>query len=42
MTFSFTDGDTGTMTYTVNGASVTKSIKRLEFKEIKAKCTQGT
>ena len=40
MTFSFTDGNTATMTYTVNGVSVTKAIQRLEFGAIKPLCTQ--
>ncbi|HUQ28535.1 MAG TPA: trypsin-like peptidase domain-containing protein [Usitatibacter sp.] len=38
MTFAFTHGDAGTMTYTVNGTSVTKAIQRLEFGAIKASC----
>jgi hypothetical protein len=42
MTFAFTDGDTGTLTYTVNGTSVTKNIQRLEFGAIKPLCSQGT
>jgi hypothetical protein len=42
MTFVFTDGDTGTLTYTVNGTSVTKNIQRLEFGAIKPLCSQGT
>ena len=42
MTFSFEDGDTGTMTYTVNGVSVTKNIQRLEFQALKPLCSQGT
>jgi hypothetical protein len=40
MTFSFTDGNTATMTYTVNGISVTKPIQRLEFGPIKPQCKQ--
>jgi lysyl endopeptidase len=39
MTFAFTSGNAGTMTYTVNGASVTKTIQRLEFGAIKPQCT---
>jgi hypothetical protein len=39
MSFSFTDGNTGTMTYTVNGVQVTKSIRRLEFGGIKPSCS---
>ena len=31
MTFSFTDGNTGTLTYTYNGAPVTKQITRQVF-----------
>jgi hypothetical protein len=42
MTFAFTSGNAGTMTYTVNGVSVTKSIQRLEFGAIKPLCNQGT
>jgi hypothetical protein len=41
MSFSFTDGDTGTMTYTVNGVSVTKNIQRFEFGAIKPSCSQS-
>ena len=40
MTFSFSDGNTATMTYTVNGISVTKPIQRLEFGPIKPQCKQ--
>jgi hypothetical protein len=39
MTFNFTDGDTGTMTYTVNGVQVTKSISRFEFGTVKPLCS---
>ena len=42
MTFTFTNGDTGTMTYTVNGVSVTKAIQRLEFGAIKPLCKQAS
>ncbi len=42
MTFAFTNGNAGTMTYTVDGVSVTKSIQRLEIGAIKPLCTQGT
>src|SRR5258706_111333 len=42
MTFVFTDGDTATLSYTVNGTSVTKNIQRLEFGAIKPLCSQGT
>jgi lysyl endopeptidase len=31
MTFSFTDGNNGTLTYTVNGVPVTKSIRRFVY-----------
>jgi hypothetical protein len=39
MTFSFSDGATGTMTYTVNGVQVTKKISRFEFAAIKPLCS---
>jgi lysyl endopeptidase len=39
MRFDFTDGNTGTMTYTVNGATVVKSIQRLAFGELKTSCS---
>ena len=39
MTFAFTTGNAGTMTYTVNGTSVTKAIQRYAFGAIKPKCT---
>ena len=39
MTFTFTDGATGTMTYTVNGVQVTKNISRFEFAAIKPLCS---
>jgi hypothetical protein len=39
MSFAFTDGNTGTLTYTVNGTTVTKPIHRLEFGPIKPLCT---
>jgi hypothetical protein len=42
MTLSFDDGDKGTMTYTVNGVSVTKAIQRLEVAAIKPLCSQGS
>jgi len=38
MTFSFTDGNTGTLTYTVNGVSVTKSIQRQVFGNLRTDC----
>jgi hypothetical protein len=31
MTFTFTDGETGTVTYSVNGVQVSKSIRRTVF-----------
>jgi hypothetical protein len=41
MSFSFTNGDAGTMTFTVNGSTVTKSISRFEFGAIKPSCSQS-
>ncbi|HEX3097569.1 MAG TPA: hypothetical protein VHQ02_07625 [Usitatibacter sp.] len=38
MSFTFTDGNTGTLTYTVNGTSVTKSIQRQVFGNIRTDC----
>src|SRR6185437_12268822 len=38
MTFQFTDGNTGTLTYTVDGVSVTKSIQRQVFGALRAQC----
>ncbi len=38
MTFNFTNGNAGTMTYTVNGVSVTKSIQRQVEKDITTEC----
>jgi hypothetical protein len=38
MTFTFSDGNTGTMAYTVNGASVTKQIQRQVFRDIRTEC----
>ena len=38
MTFTFTDGDTATMAYTVDGVPVTKSIKRQVFSVPKTQC----
>jgi lysyl endopeptidase len=40
--FDVTNGDAATMTYTVNGVTVTKSIQRLEIAPIKPLCTQQT
>lgn len=40
MSFTFTDGNTGTMTYTVNGVQVTKSIQRQVFSNPKTQCEQ--
>jgi lysyl endopeptidase len=40
--FDVTNGDAATMTYTVDGATVTKSIQRLEIAQIKPQCTQAT
>ena len=39
MTFSFTNGNAGTMTYSVNGVSVTKSIQRQVFRDIRTECS---
>src|SRR5258708_7072514 len=41
MSFAFTNGNTGTMTYTVNGASVTKQIERLVFGALKTECSSN-
>jgi lysyl endopeptidase len=38
MTFDFTDGNTGTLTYTVDGTSVTKSIQRQVFGDLRTDC----
>jgi len=38
MSLSFTDGKTGTLTYTLDGVTVTKSIERQEFGALKTKC----
>jgi lysyl endopeptidase len=38
MTFTFTDGNTGTLAYTVNGTSVTKSIQREVFGDLRTDC----
>ena len=38
LTLSFTNGNTGTMTYTVNGVQVVKSISRFEFGTVKPSC----
>jgi hypothetical protein len=38
MSFTFTDGNTGTLTYTVNGTSVTKSIQRQVFGALRTDC----
>jgi len=40
-TFSFTDGNTGTMTATVNGATVTKPITRMVFSAPVPTCALG-
>ena len=40
MSFNFTDGNTGTMTYTVNGVQVTKAIQRQVFSNPKTQCEQ--
>ncbi|MGE5615392.1 MAG: hypothetical protein ACM3X5_00610, partial [Bacillota bacterium] len=38
MRLSFTDGNTGTLVYTVNGVQVTKSIQRQVFGAVKTQC----
>jgi hypothetical protein len=38
MTFSFTDGNTGTLAYTIDGVQVTKQIRRQVFGPIKPQC----
>jgi hypothetical protein len=38
MSFAFTNGNAGTMTYTYNGTTVTKSIQRQVFRDIKTQC----
>jgi hypothetical protein len=38
MSFSFTTGSTGTLTYTFNGATVTKQIERFVFAPMKVQC----
>jgi hypothetical protein len=39
MRFTFTDGKSGTLTYSVNGVTVTKSITRYEFSNPKPQCS---
>ena len=38
MSFNFTHGNAGTLTYTYNGATVTKSIERFVFAPMKVQC----
>jgi len=38
MTFDFTNGNAGTLTYTVNGVTVTKSIQRQVFGNVRTDC----
>jgi len=38
MSFVFQNGNAGTLTYSVNGVSVTKSIQRQRFREIATEC----
>ncbi|HUI99255.1 MAG TPA: hypothetical protein VLY46_03420, partial [Usitatibacter sp.] len=38
MTFTFTDGDSGTLTYTFDGVTVTKSIQRQVFGTLRTDC----
>ena len=40
MAFTFTDGNTGTMTYDVDGVHVTKQIQRQVFSSPKTQCVQ--
>jgi hypothetical protein len=40
MSFNFTNGNAGTMTYTVDGVSVTKQIQRQVFATLKTQCEQ--
>lgn len=42
MTFSFTNGNAGTMTYSVDNVIVTKPIQRLVFGAIKTQCSPGS
>jgi hypothetical protein len=39
MTLAFTDGVTGTLTYSVNGTQVVKPITRYEFSDPKPRCS---
>ena len=41
MTFAFTDGKSGTMTYSVNGVQVVKQISRFEFSNPKPLCSSS-
>ena len=41
MSFTFTDGNTGTMTYTIDGVPVTKQIKRQTFAIPMTQCDSG-
>ncbi len=38
MTFNFTDGNAGTLTYSVDGVQVTKQIQRQVFQALKTQC----
>ncbi len=38
MTLDFADGATGTLTYTYNGTTITKSIQRFAFGAVKPEC----
>jgi hypothetical protein len=38
MSFAFTDGNAGTLTYSFNGVTVSKAIQRQVFGPIKTQC----
>jgi hypothetical protein len=38
MSFNFTTGNAGTLTYMYNGATVTKQIERFVFAPLKTQC----
>ena len=40
MSLVFTDGNTGTMTYTIDGVQVVKQIQRQVFSTPKTQCEQ--
>jgi hypothetical protein len=41
MSFAFTNGNAGTITYTYNGVTVTKAIQRQVFAPLKTRCEAG-